>query len=101
MPFFENLDFLNSNSVRSYPIKEGLDGASPHFTLPDDFLLDFTISATSDVFADFYISQIFNYPEVVILEISQVGGSSAGTFTITTASHTRYQTYYLAPTAEF
>lgn len=94
---FEHLDLLNSNSLRSYPIKEGLtklsvDGA---FTIPDDFIVEFIISATSDPTARFYISKITNLQDSIIVELTESSDTvPAGYFTISIPAHTLYKDYY-------
>lgn len=103
MPLFENLDFLNLNSVRSFPIKEGLSCLSTDsaFLIPDQFILDFTISANANVESRFFVSRIQNTPEIILVEISDEEGIIAGLFTITVSTHQMYQSYYMAPTEEY
>lgn len=105
MSFVENLDFLNSNSVRVFPIKEGLSCTSTTgvFKIPEDLMLDMEIAATSDVTVEFYISKMYNYTEAVIIEISDTTNTVLGTFTVTTGTHKKgnYYTYYLAPSSSY
>jgi hypothetical protein len=99
----ENLDFLNLNSLRAYPIKEGttrisIDG---NFNIPDNFLVDLIMSVDADVNSKYFISDISNTIELIIVTISNQDNLVIGTFTITTATHTLYQTYSLVPTVLF
>jgi hypothetical protein len=53
-----NLDFLNLNSLRNYPIHEGLSRVSTDnaFTLPNDLLVDCQLAASYDPTKRYYIS---------------------------------------------
>lgn len=102
----ENLDFLNANSLRNFPIKEGLSKLSIDgvLTLPDDFIVDLVLAASSDVTARFYISKVSNLPNVVVVELSSIAGTTSlvcGTFTIETSTHTLNKTYYLLPSDNY
>lgn len=94
---FDNLDFLNCNTLRNYPIKEGVsktdnDGV---FTIPDDFIVDFSLSASSDIAARFFISKIINLEESITVEVSDTDNVPVGAFIVDVASHILYKTYYL------
>ena len=95
----ENLDFLNLNSLRNFPIKEGLNKTSSDgvFIIPDDLIVDFVMSASSTVGDEFYISKIVNLPETVTIEISNVTSAVCGTIVIPVSTHTLYKEYYLNP----
>lgn len=95
---FDNLDFLNTNSLRNYPIKEGITKLSADgiFTIPDDFIVDFMLAASSNIDARFYISKIVNLAESITIEIKDSSGVTCGFFSISVASHVLYKTYYLA-----
>lgn len=100
MASIDNLDFLNLNSLRNFPIKEGLDKTSTDttFIIPDNFIVDFVLSASSTITDEFYISKIVNFPTSITVEVSKVGGSICGNFIIT-STHTLYDEYYLIPSA--
>lgn len=102
MPF-ETLDLLNSNSLRNYPIKEGLIKVSTDllFTIPDNFIVEFQLAATSDVAKKFYISKIVNLPDVITVQISDHDGVIAGTFEITVSTHTLYKDYFFTPSVDY
>lgn len=100
MPFFENLDFLNANTLRNFPLKEGVSKMddSGMFIIPDDLLVDLVVSASSDPSLRVRISKLINKPDVIELEIAPYTSSDPiGTFIIPTTSHQRYTTYYLTP----
>jgi len=100
MPYIENLDFLNQNSLRNYPIKEGAPRISTDgvLTLPNNFIVDFQLAATYDPTRRFFISKISNFEDSMQIEISDENSIVAGTFNITVVSHTPYKEYFLTPT---
>jgi hypothetical protein len=96
----DNLDFLNLNSLRNYPVKEGLsristDGA---FTVPNNFIVDFELSATLDITKRFYISKIVNKDSLITVEVSDDSDVLAGVFEVNASSHTKYKKYLFIPT---
>lgn len=103
MPNVQNLDFLNENSFRNYPIKEGRSkiDTTGAFTIPDDFLVDFILSASADVTKSFYISQIVNHPTQITIVISDLSQVECGRFYIPVASHTQYTTYILVASTSY
>lgn len=104
MPLFENLDFLNANSLRAFPLKEGVakTDATGAFQIPDDFMVDLVLSVSSDVSLRAFVSKVINLPDQIELELSVYGGSSViGVFTIPTSGHHRYDVYQLVPASGF
>lgn len=100
MPLFENLDFLNANTLRNFPIREGLDklDISGVLTIPDALIVDASLAVSSDPELSIYISRITNSPTEIELEVAVVSSAEVvGTFVIDVISHERYQTYYLVP----
>lgn len=103
MASIDNLDFLNLNSLRNYPIKEGLSriDSTGAFEIPNDFIVDAQIAATYDVTKRFYISKFSNFEDYIIIEISDDADVIAGSFTINTTTHTVYQKYEMTPTVDY
>ncbi len=99
----ENLDFLNLNSLRGFPIREvaSRHSVDDRFVLPDDFLVDLIMAVDIDVESRFFISELINLPEQISLTVSNQDGTAVGSFIIVTASHQLYQQYPFTPTAEF
>lgn len=99
MPPVENLEYLNLNSFRSYPIKEGMSRTSVDnlFVIPNDLIVDCVLSASSDVTKRFYISRVSSLISQVIIDISDSSDTFVGNFVIDVASHTLYQQYNLLP----
>jgi hypothetical protein len=64
-------------------------------------VVDFTLCATSDVTARFYISKVFNKIDSLTIEISDQLGVIVGTAEITAATHTEDQDYYLTITDSY
>lgn len=87
------LDFLNQNSLRSFPIRErqSKQSADGLFIIPDSFLLDCQLSLSDD--AVVHISQLHNYSDVVTVELADQDNIVIGSFTITVADHTEYDDY--------
>jgi len=97
-------EFLNSNSLRAYPLKEGSTAKSEDglFTIPESLIVDAAISASSSVLDSFYISRVDNRVDSIIIHISRKDTAEfVGNFIIQTSSHTPNKTYYLHPSDEF
>jgi hypothetical protein len=100
MPWIDSLDWSSLNSLRRYPIREGLSCTSTdgRFKIPDNLIIDFTLSASSDVSKRFYISQIVNLISSITIQISDFDGIIVGVFEIAELTHTQDSVYYLNPT---
>lgn len=98
MPYIDNLDFLNLNSIRNYPIKEGASRISDNeaFTLPNDLIVDLQLAATYDPSVEFFISKISNFSDTITIQISDIAGTIAGYFTINVANVTKYSSIYFS-----
>lgn len=96
MPNFDSLEFLNLNSLRNYPLKEGVTRLSTDlsFAIPNDFIADFQFAGTNDITKRFYISKIANFEDTVLIEVSDDDNVLACIFTIVTAGHITYKKYY-------
>ena len=104
MPTIENLDFLNENTLRNFPIKEGVSciDSSGALALPDNFMVDLVVSASSDPTLRVYVSQIVNMPGEIDIELAAYGtGASIGVFNIPTQAHVRYNTYYMTASSGY
>lgn len=99
MAFVDNLEFLNLNSFRAFPIKEGLTRLSQDglFTIPDDFLVDLVVSISSNVARSCYISRITNFFDKIVIDLSDENNTFVGNFIIFPATHVQYQMYVLNP----
>jgi hypothetical protein len=103
MPSIDNLDFLNLNSLRNYPIKEGVSRISTDgvFTIPNDLIVDFQLAASYDPTKRFYISKMLNFEDSLTIEIADQANILAGRFFIDISTHTQYKQYYFIPTAAY
>lgn len=103
MPWIDSLDWTSLNALRRYPLREGCSSLSvdENFSIPDDLIVDFTLCATSDVSARFYISKIFNKITSVTIEVSDFAGVVVGTVEIVGAVHTQDKDYYLNNTTQY
>lgn len=100
---FKNLDFLNANTLRSYPIKEGLTRRSEDdtFTIPDDFIVDMSLAASSDVTKKFYISKVVNLTDLITVELKDDADVVLGSFSIVIEDHITNKDYYLNPSSSY
>jgi len=100
---YENLDFLNLNSLRNYPLKEGItrQDSTGSFVIPNDFIVDLQLAASNDPTDVFHISRISNLEDDIAIEISDQDSVLVGTFTLDASSHTKYKVYDLTPTEEY
>lgn len=103
MPWVDSLDWLSLNSLRRYPLREGASLLSDdgYFTIPDTLIVDFTLSATSDVSRRFYISKIFNKITSVVIEFADDRDTVLGTVEIFKETHTQDSDYYLNITSDY
>lgn len=100
----ENLDFLNANTLRNFPIREGLSGKdnTSAFTIPEDFLVDLVMSVSSDPSVRVYISRIVNMPDEIEIEFALYGTTTQiGVVSISPQGHKRYDTYYMVPSSNY
>ena len=103
MPSIDSLNWLNTNSLRNYPIKEGksrisLDGI---FTIPTDFVVDLQLAVSYSPYRRYYISKLSNLDDSIIIEISDDTDAIIGTFNIVVSNHWQYKEYFLIPSDEF
>lgn len=103
MPSIDSLDFLNTNALRNYPIKEGVSRLSVDglFTIPNSFIVDLQLAADPDPAARFFISRIANLEDLLVVEIADDNLVTVGSFSIVTANHWQYKDYYLTPTTAY
>lgn len=98
-----NLEYLNLNSLRAYPIKETVsrqDNLSS-FTIPNDLIVDLELAVSYDPAIYGYISKISNLTDYIGIEISDNEDVLIGTFVITAATHTQFKKYYLVPSNDY
>lgn len=104
-----NIEFLNANSERKYPLTDSATGIddSASFTLPDDFIvnLDFPVSSSVDIFSgNFFIRRIgvFTTGYSIVVGYQTGGGPiDAASAFIPRSSHTRNKAYALGGVAPF
>lgn len=103
MPWIDSLDWSSLNAIRRYPLREGSSALSTDgfFSIPDDLIVDFTLTASSDITKRFYISRIFNKLSSVVIDISDNNDVVVGTFTIASSSHNRDSDYYMVTTNNY
>ena len=100
---YDSLDWTDLNSLRRYPIREGSSAVSDDglFFIPDDFIVDATICASSDASTRVYISRIFNKLTSVVVEFSDNNDIVIGSFEIQVDTHTLNKDYYLIATDDY
>lgn len=97
-----NLDFLNQNSLRSYPIREDLSQKSVDslFTIPNNFMVDLMLCTGAAITTRFYISKVSNFPEQIVVEICDDTSVVAGTFSVP-STQAKYTSVYFVPTPAY
>jgi len=106
MPWIESLDYLNLNTLRRYPLREGVSSKSVEglFEIPDSFIADFSISASNDVTKRYYISRVYNKVFSAVIEISEHSTDTpkvVGNFDVDFNEHKLNTTYFLTPVNDF
>ena len=106
-----NVEWLNQNSQRNFPIAEGVnrEDVTGTFKLPLDLIVDLVwpVHAAADVQADrFYIHSvtIFGTGLTITLGYHIVGdlnGSPIGSVSVASATHTLNQSYFISGIGDF
>jgi len=100
-----NLEWLNQNAQRNYPLSEeaSLQDISSTFTLPLDLVVDLVwpVHADATVETDkFQIHSISIFGSGVTITIGY-DGSPIGAISVASATHTRNQSYFISGTGDF
>jgi len=101
MPPIVNQEWLNENSLRSYPIRENLsrrpfdaNGALiPDIIIPDYLIVDFVLSLSGDALTTVYLSQLVVINNTVSMTFSDVAGVTVGVVGVNMSAHATYQAY--------
>lgn len=103
MAFAENLEYLNLNSLRSYPIRTGLTklDVTEQFKIPDSLLVDAQLSIPDGTNRRCYISSIFNKISSFEVEITDDEATVLGRFAIDATTHTSGDSYKLTTIGNF
>ena len=90
-----NMEWLNLNSQRNYPIKENASrkDKTDSFDFPRQLIVDAIITTTTD--NNFYIKTLKLYEELVILGIHDIEDYYVGTITVNLSAHKEYDHYIL------
>jgi hypothetical protein len=95
MAFADNLDYLNLNSLRNYPVRDELSriDTTGLYQIPNDFIVEFSLAASNSASDRFFISSIYNKLTNFIVEVSDQNNVVVGSFTVSTSGFTEYKTY--------
>jgi hypothetical protein len=91
-------EWLNSNSVRAYPLAENgsrLD-ITGTFKIPDSLIVAATINAQPEYSGKFFVSEVISLPDRISIGISYndgVDSTIVANVVILAASHTEYKNY--------
>ena len=98
----DNLEFLNENSLRNFPIHEGLSRISNEgVTIPNDFLVDASFAVSSNVTSRIYISKINNFGSSISVEFSDESDVLIGNIVIDASTFTGNKDYTLQPSTAY
>lgn len=105
MPPIVHQEWLNSNSVRRYPLSEEATGedTTDSFALPNNFLVDMVLPVHSTMNLDvskFHILQVAVFGTGVSLTVGH-NGAPVATISVPVATFERNKTYYLQGIGEF
>jgi hypothetical protein len=108
-PPIVNVDWLNQNSMRAYPLSETASrrDVTDSYTLPDNFIVDMVLPVNASLNYDpasFYVSKVNVFGNGVTLDISYWTGTEASlvaTITIDANTFTRNETFYLQGSEDF
>lgn len=93
-----NLDFLNLNTLRNYPIKDDLSRVSLDgvFTIPNDLIADLSVSSPGNSTLRLYISKLINASTHVYIEVSIYNADVIGSFNIPAGTASETDIYLVA-----
>lgn len=103
------IEWLNQNSLRNYPIEENRrkrpdGGSSGYFldslSLPNDFLVDFTFSIPAESAFNMFLSRLSLVGSSVILSFS-IGNVEVASVEIDVSAHTSYSGYRIYGKGEY
>jgi len=100
-----NSDWLRNNSLRSYPLMDGVSGksndADAAFTIPQAFLLDISLTVKpDDPPGQFHIMQIASYSGGYVVTIGR-GGTAVAVFTVARSNHYWSKVYRIVGTGTY
>lgn len=100
-----NIDYLNANSQRKYPLSEeaGLRDTSDSFSLPNDFLVDFLWPIHADATIDpslFHLAAVGIFGTGVTISIGY-DGAVIGNVSIDATTFQRNTTYFVQGAGDF
>jgi hypothetical protein len=100
-----NIDWLNANSQRKYPLSEEatLRDTSDSFTLPNDLIVDFVWPVHADPTVDptlFHVMAVAVFGLGVTLTIGY-NGTAVGTVTVDSSGFTANKAYFVQGTGDF
>ena len=95
-----NLEFLNENSLRTYPLKEDTNILFEGIQLPNELLVDamFVMASTTDVLSPEFtilLARVVRLQASIALYFTDKDGLSLGSVVIS-HEHKKYDTYYLS-----
>lgn len=83
MAYPSNLDFLNQNQFRAYPlISTGVYDTTSAFSIPDGLIVDASFSVGSTITKRVYISKLILSTPALVIYVSDEADVEIGTFTI-------------------
>lgn len=100
-----NVNWLNQNTQRKYPLSELATGVSADgsFVLPDSVLADMTLSVPVDAGYDptaFYLGAVTAYGQIATFTF-KYGTTTVGSVAVDTTAHTLYSIYTASGVGEF
>ena len=106
-----NVEWLNQNSQRNYPLSEGVNrkDVTGTFELPLDLILDLVwpVQAAADVQTDrFYVYSVTAFGEGVTVTlgyhiVGQLEGTPIGSVSVAAATHQENQAYFISGIGDF
>jgi hypothetical protein len=98
-----NVEWLNSNSNRSYPFAEDASrkDSTGSVELPNNFLVDLVFVVPADVGELFYVNSIQFSSSSLTVGISAIGGTAAGAITIDVDAHIENAGYDIVGALDF
>jgi len=104
MPGSVNIEWLNQNSLRAYPLKEDVSRVPTGLTdvtLPNYVIVDFILTVAGDPSVRLYLSQLAYVGNLLTFVISDALSSQVATCTVNVNTHVRNTGYNIVGSDEY
>lgn len=91
----KNIEWLNSNSQRNYPLKENVSRIdnTGNFTIPNELFLDAVF--VTNINNDFFVKKIMFFDSIIVINIHDKNDEFVSTTSVNVSTHTENDSYII------